>query len=154
MVETVELFGNSVIPEFDTDPELSTEQVPRASAQGLRVALDGAARASARFHERALPRRTRVDPSGRPTRRTRDRRHSVSRENREHSGDAGRCEGTASLPQPALLTPVEAQDQPPAPGSLRLPASGFFRRRDPLLGAAPQRGRPLRVDRVRLDPAA
>jgi alkanesulfonate monooxygenase SsuD/methylene tetrahydromethanopterin reductase-like flavin-dependent oxidoreductase (luciferase family) len=31
MVETVELFGNSVIPEFDTDPEFSTNRY-RASA--------------------------------------------------------------------------------------------------------------------------
>src|SRR6476619_3785953 len=32
MVETVELFGNSVIPEFDTDPEFSTDKY-RASAK-------------------------------------------------------------------------------------------------------------------------
>jgi hypothetical protein len=32
MVETVELFGNSVIPEFDTDPEFSTDRY-RASAK-------------------------------------------------------------------------------------------------------------------------
>jgi alkanesulfonate monooxygenase SsuD/methylene tetrahydromethanopterin reductase-like flavin-dependent oxidoreductase (luciferase family) len=32
MVETVELFGNSVIPEFDTDPEFSTNRY-RASAK-------------------------------------------------------------------------------------------------------------------------
>ncbi len=31
MVETVELFGNEVIPEFDTDPEFSTNRY-RASA--------------------------------------------------------------------------------------------------------------------------
>jgi hypothetical protein len=31
MVETVELFGNSVIPEFDTDPEFSTNKY-RAAA--------------------------------------------------------------------------------------------------------------------------
>jgi hypothetical protein len=26
LVETVELFGNAVIPEFDTDPEFSTDK--------------------------------------------------------------------------------------------------------------------------------